>query len=137
MLEAAAKYCDVLSFNVYRLKLNPAEWAILKDYDKPVVIGEFHFGSTDRGVFDTGLIAATDQKARGASYDTYVKSVLDHPNFVGAHWFQYVDQPATGRAMDGENAGVGFVTITDTPHREFIEAVRATNAGIYPYRFQK
>ncbi len=35
--------------NVYRLKPNPAEWAILKDYDKPVVIGEFHFGSTDRG----------------------------------------------------------------------------------------
>lgn len=137
VLAAAAKYCDVLSFNVYRLKLNPAEWTVLKDYDKPVVIGEFHFGATDRGVFDTGLIAASDQKARGASYDTYVKSVLDHPNFVGAHWFQYVDQPATGRTMDGENAGVGFVTITDTPHREFIEAVRATNAEIYPYRFSK
>lgn len=137
VLKAAAKYNDVLSFNVYRLKLNPAEWGLLKEYDKPVVIGEFHFGATDRGVFDTGLIAATDQKARGASYDAYVKSVLDHPNFVGAHWFQYVDQPATGRTMDGENAGVGFVTITDTPHAEFIEAVRETNASIYPYRFSK
>lgn len=137
VLGAAAKYCDVLSFNVYRLKLNPAEWGALKDFDKPVVIGEFHFGSTDRGVFDTGLIAATDQKARAASYETYLKSVLDHPNFVGAHWFQYVDQPATGRTMDGENAGVGFVTITDTPHRDFLEAVRAVNATIYPYRFSR
>jgi len=137
VLAAAAKYCDVLSFNVYRLKLNPNEWTILKDYDKPVVIGEFHFGATDRGVFDSGLIPASDQKARGASYDAYVKSVLDHPNFVGAHWFQYTDQPATGRSMDGENAGIGFVTITDTPYPELIDAARRTNAGIYNYRFGK
>ncbi len=65
------------------------------------------------------------------------KACWTTPNFVGAHWFQYVDQPATGRTADGENAGSDLVTITDTPHQEFIEAVRATNATIYPYRFSK
>jgi hypothetical protein len=29
--------------------------------------------------------------------------VMDHPSFVGAHWFQYTDQPLTGRTLDGEN----------------------------------
>ncbi|GAT31867.1 beta-galactosidase [Terrimicrobium sacchariphilum] len=137
VLAAAAKHCDVLSFNIYRDKLSTTEWAILDAYDKPVLIGEFHFGSTDRGVFDTGLFAAADQKSRGVSYDAYIRSVLAHPKFVGAHWFQYADQPATGRAMDGENAGIGFVSITDTPHQEFIDSVRKTNAEIYSYRFQK
>ncbi len=137
VLAAAARHCDVISFNIYRDKLSTTEWTVLDDYDKPVLIGEFHFGSTDRGVFDTGLFAATDQASRGESYRTYVRSVLDHPKFVGAHWFQYADQPATGRAMDGENAGIGFVSITDTPHQEFIDSVRKTNAEIYSYRFQK
>ncbi|PTX97024.1 hypothetical protein DB345_07560 [Spartobacteria bacterium LR76] len=137
VLAAAAKYCDVLSFNIYREKLSASEWAILDAYNKPVLIGEFHFGSTDRGVFDTGLFAAADQASRGGSYETYVWSALDHPKFVGAHWFQYADQPATGRSMDGENAGIGIVSITDTPHQEFIDSIRQTNADIYSYRFQK
>ncbi|MBN8708647.1 MAG: beta-galactosidase [Verrucomicrobia bacterium] len=137
VLAAAARHCDVLSFNIYRDKLSTSEWAVLDRYDKPVLIGEFHFGSTDRGVFDTGLFAAADQASRGESYRAYVQSVLDHPKFVGAHWFQYADQPATGRAMDGENAGIGFVSITDTPHQEFIDSVRQTNADIYSYRFKK
>ncbi len=137
VLAGAAKYSDVLSFNLYRLTLDAKEMSILDPYDKPVVVGEFHFGAPDRGVFDTGLFGVADQAARGRAYQNYVRSVLALPKFVGAHWFQYTDQPATGRPMDGENGNVGFVSITDTPHRELIEAAREIHAEMYQLRFGK
>lgn len=135
VLEAAAKYSDVLSFNIYRLKIDPKEWSVLDPYDKPVVIGEFHFGAVDRGVFDVGLIGVADQAGRARAYQQYVRSVLEHPKFVGAHWFQYADQPTTGRPMDGENGNVGFVSITDTPYPELIESAREIHARMYSTRF--
>ncbi len=135
ILEGAAKYTDVLSFNVYRLTLDPKEWSVLDPYDRPVVVGEFHFGAPDRGVFDTGLVGVADQAARGRAYQAYVRSVLALPKFVGAHWFQYTDQPTTGRPMDGENGNVGFISLTDTPHRELIDAAREIHAEMYRLRF--
>lgn len=135
VLEGAARHCDVLSFNLYRLALDPKEMGVLDSWDKPALVGEFHFGAPDRGVFDTGLVGVADQEARGRAYRNYVRSVLALPKFVGAHWFQYTDQPATGRPMDGENGNVGFVSITDTPHRELIEAAREIHAEMYRLRF--
>jgi len=135
VLQAAAKYSDVLSFNIYRLKIDPKEWSVLDPYDKPVLIGEFHFGAVDRGVFDVGLIGVADQAGRARAYQQYVQSVLEHPKFVGAHWFQYTDQPTTGRPMDGENGNVGFVSITDTPYPELIKAAREAHATMYSTRF--
>lgn len=135
VLAGAARYSDVLSFNLYRLTLDAKEMSILDPYDKPVVVGEFHFGAPDRGVFDTGLVGVADQAARGRAYQAYVRSVLALPKFVGAHWFQYTDQPATGRPMDGENGNVGFVSIADTPHQELIDAAREIHADMYRLRF--
>ena len=132
---AAAEYNDVMSFNVYRVTLVPSEWKVLDGIDRPTLVGEFHFGATDRGLFDPGLIAVANQVARGEAYQAYVRSVLDHPLFVGCHWFQYVDQPLLGRAMDGENANVGFVDVTDTPYPEMIDAARKVHGEMYTRRF--
>ncbi len=137
VLEAAAKYSDVFSFNIYRLGIETKEWAVLDPWDKPVIIGEFHFGAVDRGAFDIGLIGVADQQGRAKAYQNYLKSVLTHPKFIGAHWFQYTDQPTSGRAGDGENGNVGFVSITDTPYPELIEAAREIHAKMYPLRFEK
>lgn len=136
-VQAAAEAADVLSFNIYRLGINPKEWTVLDGIDRPVIVGEFHFGATDRGLFDPGLVAVTDQAARAKAYQAYVRSVLDHPQFVGCHWFQYADEPLLGRAQDGENGNLGFITITDAPYPEMIAAARAVHAEIYPRRFGK
>ena len=64
----------------------------------------------------------------------YVQSVVDNPAFVGAHWFQYVDEPLTGRALDGENYNIGFVTVTDTPYPEMVAAARSVLAKAYTRR---
>jgi hypothetical protein len=132
---ASAEYCDVVSFNIYRSHVDRKEWEFTNALNKPVIIGEFHFGALDRGMFHTGLVSVPDQKARAEMYRNYIHSVVDHPAFVGCAWFEYVDEPLTGRTYDGENYNVGFVTMTDTPYPEMVEAAKAVHAEAYRRRF--
>jgi len=127
----AAEYCDVISFNIYRARLNAAEWSVLDGIDRPVIIGEFHMGALDRGMFHTGLVATPDQAARAAMYQDYVRSVADHPLFVGCHFFKYNDEPLTGRPRDGENYNIGFTTVTDGVYPELTAAAKAVHGEVY------
>ena len=104
--------------------------------DLPVITGEFHFGSLDRGLFNGGLKVAKSQAHRAQLYKEYLQSALAHPNFVGTHWFQYIDQAVTGR-FDGENYPIGFVDICDTPYKEIVEASRQIGYNMYEYRYNK
>ena len=130
VVAVAAKYCDVVSFNIYADTVDPEKWKSANDLGKPVVIGEFHFGATDRGMFHTGLRPTKSQAERAKAYAKYVRSVLAMPAFVGCHWFQYVDQPLTGR-FDGENYNIGLVSVTDTPYPELTAEARKVNAQVY------
>jgi agarase len=138
--KGAAKYVDVMSYNLYANDLNDSKKAHfrkwLAELDKPSIIGEFHFGSTDTGLFHGGIVNVANQTERAKMYTNYMQSVVDNPYFVGAHWFQYLDSPATGRAWDGENYNIGFVTIADEPYVELIEAAKQFNANLYNNRFQ-
>ncbi len=136
-ITAAAEFCDVVSFNIYDRRLDASKWSFLSKLDRPVIIGEFHAGALDRGMFHTGLVAARDQQERAAIYADYVSSVLDHPALVGCHWFQYVDEPLTGRSFDGENYNIGFVTVTDTSYPELVEAARGVHRQAYSVRGTK
>ena len=129
---AAARHCDVVSVNVY-------EWRFERDLpegsaDKPMINGEFHFGALDRGVFHSGLVVTHDQAERAANYRAYVESCLDHSRVVGTHWFQWRDQPLTGRP-DGENYQIGFLTGTDAPYMELVEAARTVARTLYVRRW--
>ena len=64
-------------------------------------------------------------------FSVYVNSVIDHPAMVGCHWFQYMDEPTTGRTFDGENYGIGFVSVVDTPYPEMVAAAREVHGGAY------
>ncbi|WP_218398104.1 agarase [Alteromonas lipotrueae] len=137
-ITAAVRYSDVLSFNIYKEGVQPSQWSFIKDIDLPSIIGEFHIGTnTDSGLYHPGLVAAADQKDRAKMYQQYMQSVADHPNMVGAHWFQYVDSPITGRAFDGENYNVGFVSVTDIPYKELVDSAREFNRTLYPERFNQ
>ena len=131
---ASAKYCDVVSVNTYQKR-------VTKDLpegseDKPMINGEFHFGALDRGLFHTGLVATKSQEERAACYSAFVNSCLTHPRYVGTHWFQWRDQALTGR-FDGENYQIGFLTVTDQPYPELVEAARKVGAAMYETRFGK
>ncbi|MBK5339942.1 beta-galactosidase [Pseudomonas sp. TH49] len=125
---SCAQYCDVLSFNMYTLKPQDGyDFAALHALDKPVLITEFNFGSADRGPFWGGVTQLAREEDRGPAYANFLKQALNEPSIVGVHWFQYLDQPATGRLLDGENGHFGLVGITDLPYQGFVEAVRKSN----------
>ncbi|HEY3284929.1 MAG TPA: beta-galactosidase [Armatimonadota bacterium] len=134
-IEAANELCEVVSFNIYQARVSGDYAARMAKLDKPCIIGEFHFGALDRGMFHTGLVSTDSQKERASTYVDYLHSVLDAPTLVGCHWFQYIDQPLTGRAWDGENYNIGFVSVTDTPYPEMVAAARKVHAEAYTRRY--
>jgi len=130
--EESARYCDVVSVNIYSRQ--PARDLPPTAIDKPMINGEFHFGALDRGMFHTGLVSTSDQDERAECYREFVNACLDHPRFVGTHWFQWMDQALTGR-FDGENYQIGFLSVTDTPYPELVQASRDVAATMYRRRF--
>lgn len=128
------KYCDVLTANVYAhsvANLGGGEFP-----DMPVMIGEFHFGVRDRGMFVPGVVSAgVTQEDRAMAYTRFVQGALMHPNIVGTHWFQFRDQPLTGR-WDGEGYQIGFVDVADTPYAEIAQAARKIGETMYAYRLK-
>ncbi len=131
---AAAKFCDVVSYNLYQRSI--AEFEFNGGADVPLLVGEFHFGALDRGMFHTGLVPVASQTARADAYRAYVRGALRHPQFVGCHWFQYQDEPVTGRVYDEENYQIGFVDVADTPYRETIAACQNVADDLYSRRWQ-
>lgn len=129
--EAEAKYSDVISINHYDYNLSTFDWT--KGLDKPMVVGEYHFGSLDKGQPHTGLRTASSQKQRARIYKHFVDEALESDYIIGTHWFQYIDQCYTAR-MDGENYQIGFIDICDRPHKEMIEASRQIKGYMYHLR---
>lgn len=128
---AAGQYCDAVSYNLYRYKVD--SFRLPHGLDKPVISGEFHFGALDRGLFHPGLKPVANQEKRAEQFKIYVASALKHPNIVGIHWFQYIDQAATGRG-DGENYQIGLVDVADKPYAETIGAAREMSRKMYELR---
>ena len=131
VIGACAKYCDVVSYNIYADTI--AEWRLPNDLDAPVMVGEFHFGATDRGPFGTGVRVAENQNDRAEKLKAYVRSALANPQIVGVHWHQFADQATSGR-FDGEYLQVGWTDICDKPYPETIKAVREVGYELYRTR---
>ena len=128
---AAAKHVDVFSINHYwnRAGLGTASHSKL---DVPIIITEFHFGATDRGVPGSSLSPVGNQKQRARAYANYVLSALHHPRIIGTHHFQWYDQSSAGRP--GENYQIGFLDVTDSPYPEFTDTVTALGKTLYKTR---
>lgn len=121
-----AKSFDVFSFNMYSYALNPVDLNKISDLTGlPIIIGEFHFGTPGRGLAP-GLAQVSNQAERGVAYRYYVENAAAHPSVIGTHWFQWIDQPSTGRSYDGENYNIGLVDVTDRPYPDMISASAET-----------
>lgn len=132
VITIGAKYCDVISHNQYRYTVG--SYHLPGGIDKPVMIGEWHMGAYDRGMFHPSLQQCDSQDERGYFYKEYVRSALGNPLIVGVHWHQFMDQATTGR-FDGENFQVGFLDCCDTPYPETIAACREVGYDLYQTRF--
>ena len=129
VMASASVGFDVFSLNIYNYS---AESVLLKRIDEmtglPIIIGEFHFGTAERGL-SPGLRQTISQEERGVAYRYYVENAVAHPSLIGTHWFQWWDQPSTGRG-DGENYNIGFIDVTDRPYKELVDAARETHSRL-------
>jgi hypothetical protein len=131
IIKIAGEYCDVISFNRYRYTC--AEVTPPEGIDKPVMIGEWHMGTLDRGMFHWGIRFALDSEQQAVFYKNYVLQALKNPYMVGTHWFKYSDQALTGR-VDGENLRIGFIDVCDQPYQELVNASREMGYNMYRIR---
>lgn len=126
----AARAFDVYSVNIYNEEVPAGRVRQISELTgKPVLIGEFHFGTPGRGL-SAGLVQVRDHAGRGTAYRYYVEQAFAMPEMIGAHWFQWADQLLTGR-FDGENYNVGLVDVTDRPYPDLVEALKETHRRLY------
>jgi len=133
VMRVAARYCDIVSINRYANSV--ADLRLPDGLDRPILIGEFHFTAMDAPMQPSGLVLTANHRDRARAYITYVKSALRNPAVIGTHWFQFYDQPATGR-FDGENYQTGLLDICDTPYSETVAACRQMGNRLYQIRSQ-
>lgn len=129
VVEACAKHTDALSFNHYDYKV----WKELDRYarlGKPILVGEYGFNSLDSGLL-AASVKVKSQSDRGIGFSYLTEQFAAKPYMIGSHYFQYLDEPLTGRSSDGENSYNGFVNVADIPYRQLVAAARRTNSRIY------
>jgi hypothetical protein len=150
VVQAVAPNVDVLSVNYYELA--PSALPIIQtvgaqygyipftnlfdDLDemyrltgKPLLIGEFTYRAMDSGLPNTLPLFFTvhaTQAERADAYGNYMRRVLARPFLIGAHWFKYTDEPASGRP-DGENSNEGVVDINDDLWVTLTDRMRSVN----------
>lgn len=131
---AACSAFDVVSFNCYRHEIPRAATArLLAVSGRPALCGEFHFGTCARGS-SGGLVLAPDDAGRGEAYAAYVRAAAADPALLGAHWFQWVDEPVMGR-FDGEDYNIGLVDVSDVPYAGLVAGARRAHEALYRMRF--
>jgi hypothetical protein len=131
ILELCKDVFDVFSFNCYDLYPDKEMMdRFMEVTGKPMFIGEYHFGTVDRGMAQA-LWQVNSQEERGVAYRHYTEKAYAHPGLIGTSYFQWCDQDLTGRGYDGENYNCGMVDVTDRPYPFLVEAVSETAKSIY------
>jgi hypothetical protein len=122
---------DVFSMNCYKRRLPAEDMALVNQMlDRPIMIGEWHFGALDVGLPASGIGHVPDQAARGQAYRVYLEDAAAKPWCVGVHYFTLYDQSALGR-FDGECYNIGFFDVCNRPYAPLAEAARASHERLY------
>ena len=131
LLKLCKDVFDVFSFNCY--DLYPRKEMLDRFTEvtgKPLFIGEYHFGTVDRGMAQS-LWQVNSQEERGVAYRYYTEQAYSHPGLIGTSYFQWCDQDLTGRGNDGENYNCGLIDVTDRPYPYLVEAVSESAKRIF------
>lgn len=150
VLSISKEYFDVYSFNNYGMDPmieSNVNYGTMTFIDQPVsternmfdevyeatglpmIIGEYHFGTTDRALGES-LVRVNSQEERGIAYRNYSEKAFSHPALIGLSWFQWNDQEMFGRG-DGENYNIGLVDITDRPYPHLVDAIKTVAGNSY------
>ena len=61
----------------------------------------------------------------------FLRECLASPQYIGAHWFQWLDSPPMPDKPDAWQAQSGLVRMDDTPYAETVAAIRAVADEMY------
>lgn len=138
MLQAANT--DVVGFDYYVPQfVEPYLDQLIQAAGKPVIIGEFSFPGAYGGWrgFDTTQYVQNETLTDSDSGDRYAQwlaATSAYPNVIGVSWFEYHDEPITGRGpgsgsavIIGEHDAFGLLDTTDTPKYDLVEKALAGN----------
>jgi hypothetical protein len=133
-VRALDDYVDVVSTN-YNVD-TPDGWVAPYYFEglcrltgKPVLVTEFFFAALENRSGNQNktqrkahakpghLMTVATQRERAAGLANALRNFARFPNVVGAHWFQYSDEPFGGRE-DGEDYNFGLVDNADRPYEE-------------------
>jgi hypothetical protein len=142
----SARHCDVLGYDLYAPEFADNRMKqLISRIDKPVLCGEFSFPPYHDGARAYGRyhVWAKDEREAGELYARWVRDAAQHPACVGVMWFQYRDQPLTGRGpgrgnvlVIGEHYAFGLVDFTDRPKWELVKRMREVNLKAATVRLQ-
>lgn len=128
--ESCERFIDAHSVNLY-INLDEA-FPYLATLQKPVLITEFSYSGIDRGQSTFGFpIEEGTQRERAAALEGHIYRALSTPNIVGIHFFEYVDEPSSGRFFDNATWNNGIVDITDTPYLDLTREFANIGKQIY------
>ena len=136
VMEACARYCDVVSINYYaRWQPETNFLAELKAWcgDKPFLISEFYVKAAN-ATYDQTLYTNTEgggwmvrtQKDRGIFHQNFCLRLLEAKNCIGWVHFEYND----GYTEEGAS-NKGIVSLDYEPYTDFLSAVRQINLNVH------
>ena len=144
--KANAKYCDVVTFNMYptfdrlRNQMYSKDSSMTEILDrlyklcgKPMMVTEWAFMGLDSELpctIGAGQRFYT-QAERAEAAKLFYKLMLSHKAVVGSVWYQYSDSPQLGiRRRFPENSNYGLLNKYGKPYYELVNAFKEVNADI-------
>ncbi len=138
VVAASRDWVDAQSINYYvnDALLDPDMFHMIHDASgEPIIISEYSFHSLDGTSGDRDEVGfnaqVPDQLARAEGYSRFTERLARVPYIIGADWFQWSDEPPTGRA-DGEDVNFGIVDIHDQAYPLLADAIRQTSPLLDP-----
>ena len=138
-----AAHADVIGYDRYAPMFEDSLLQRLaKSTGKPIFLGEFSFPPSYnllRGYEVYPEASASDDADAGAQYRSSLEAAARNPWCVGVAWFEYRDEPVSGRGfagetnrglVEGEDYAFGLVDVADRPKYDLVEQVRTTNLAM-------
>ncbi|WP_304720062.1 hypothetical protein [uncultured Alistipes sp.] len=136
IVEACARYCDVVSVNYYsRWQPEPLYMANLATWcgERPFIISEFYVKADDASYkgrpypnTDGGGWLVRTQRNRGEFYQNFCLRLLETRRCAGWMHFEYTDGYSGGR---GSNKGI--VSVEYQPYADYLSMMKTLHANLY------